>query len=371
MEREKRARDRKEATFLEHLEEFRRRLIRCALYVVLCAALTWVARHQLMEICQAPIYQGAEMAGIDRPEFKAFGPAEALMLSVQIALVAGVILAAPLWLLEAWLFIEPALEDHERKYVVPLLPFAVSLFLGGVGFCYWMCPRAFSILLKFQKDLNVAPEFILKDYLTFFLRLLLIFGVMFELPLVIMFLSAVGIVKSEFLAKHWRIAVVVIAVVCAIATPTPDAVTLSFLAGPMIGLYLLSIVLAKFVEKGRRRHGQREAAATEAAPAAPALPEADPYAVYREEEELAAQVEEQVEGPSEPEASTEAHEALSDAGEDVAAEPEAEEEPPPPRGLSEPGDVIPPVEPDSGDPEPAEEGDQTLRSRDDPDVAGD
>jgi len=370
MEREKRARDRKEATFLEHLEEFRRRLIRCALYVVLCAALTWVARHQLMQICQAPIYQGAEMAGIDRPEFKAFGPAEALMLSVQIALVAGIILAAPLWLLEAWLFIEPALEDHERKYVVPLLPFAVSLFLGGVGFCYWMCPRAFSILLKFQKDLNVAPEFILKDYLTFFLRLLLIFGVMFELPLVIMFLSAVGIVKSEFLVKHWRIAVVIIAVVCAIATPTPDAVTLSFLAGPMIGLYLLSIVLAKFVEKGRRRHEQRESAQTEAV-AAPDVPEADPYAVYREEEELAAQVEQQIEGPAAEEPSTEAHEALSEATEEQAAEPETPEEPPQPRGLSEPGDVIPPVEPDYGDSEPAEEGDETLRSRDDPGAVGD
>jgi sec-independent protein translocase protein TatC len=257
-----RSRDRKEQTFLEHLEELRQRLIRCFLWVFLAAAATWVVRHQLMQLCQAPIYSGAELAGISTPEFKAFGPAEALVLSFQIALVAGVILASPLWLLEAWGFIEPALEDHERKWIVLLLPFAVLLFLAGVAFCYWMCPRAFSILLRFQKDLNVAPEFILKDYLTFFLRLLLIFGVMFELPLVIMFLSAVGIVKSDFLARHWRIAVVIIAVVCAFVTPTPDAVTLFFLAGPMIGLYLLSIFLARLVEKGRREKAGGTAGAT-------------------------------------------------------------------------------------------------------------
>jgi sec-independent protein translocase protein TatC len=327
MAKPKRRRNRKEATFLEHLEELRQRLIRCAIYVTLAAALTWVARHQLMELCQAPIYQGAEMAGIARPEFKAFGPAEALVLSVQIALVAGVILAAPFWLLEAWMFIEPALEDHERKWIVPLLPFAVLLFLSGVAFCYWMSPRAFAILLKFQKDLNVAPEFILKDYLTFFLRLLLIFGVMFELPLVIMFLSAVGIVKSSFLAKHWRIAVVLIAVVCAIVTPTPDAVTLSFLAGPMIGLYLLSIVLARFVEKGRRKHEEQESAAAASAPAASppapaALPEPDPYAVYRDEAQPASQVEGEGEG--------QADEAESPAGEEAGEEagpPEAFQEP--------------------------------------------
>ncbi|MBM3500619.1 MAG: twin-arginine translocase subunit TatC [Armatimonadetes bacterium] len=331
MVRPRTPRDRKEATFLEHLEEFRQRLIRCLLYVVAAAALTWVVRHQLMAIGQAPIYRGAEMAGIANPEFKAFGPAEALVLSVQIALVAGVILAAPLWLLEAWMFIEPALEDHERKWVVPLLPFAVLLFLGGVAFCYWMSPRAFSILLKFQKDLNVAPEFILKDYLTFFLRLLLIFGVMFELPLVIMFLSAVGLVKSAFLAKHWRIAVVVIVVVCAIVTPTPDAVTLTFLAGPMIGLYLLSIILARFVEKGRDKR-EAEGRAGQAS-SAPALSAPDPYAVYRE----AAPAEPDAEGATDVEdddASTEAHESVAppdDAtpGADAPPRPSAAEEPEP------------------------------------------
>ncbi|MGQ9729730.1 MAG: twin-arginine translocase subunit TatC [Candidatus Zipacnadales bacterium] len=224
-------------------------------------------------MAQWPIYRAGELAGIENIEFKEFRPAGALILSFHIAFVAGIILASPLWMLEAWAFIEPALEDHERAWVVPLLPFAVLLFLTGVAFCFWISPRAFAILLKFQQDIGVAPEFILRDYLTFFLRLLLIFGVMFELPLVIMFLSAVGLVRSAWLAQHWRIAVVVIAVVCAIVTPTPDAVTLSFLAGPMVALYLLSIFLARFVE--RRRERQVEAAASAATDSSATEPSPD------------------------------------------------------------------------------------------------
>jgi sec-independent protein translocase protein TatC len=268
-------RDRREATFFEHLEELRMRLIRCIIYVAVCAAISWFARETLMELAQWPIYRAGVLAGIEGIEFKEFKPAGALVLTFHIAFVAGIILAAPAWLMEAWLFVEPALEDHERKWVVPLLPAAVGLFLGGVGFCYWLSPRALAVLLGFQEDLGVAPEFILRDYLGFFLRLLLIFGVMFEMPLVIMFLSAVGMVRSQWLLERWRIAVVLIAVVCAIVTPTPDAVTLSFLAGPMIGLYMLSILLARLVEKGKEK-----ARAAEEAEAAASAGDEDPYAEY-------------------------------------------------------------------------------------------
>jgi sec-independent protein translocase protein TatC len=322
MLRQRRPRDRKEATFLEHLEEFRQRLIRCVLYVAVGMGLTWAVRDQLMTIVRAPLERGAAMVEAD---FTFIIPqlAGGLVVSIQVAAVAGIILTSPLWLLEAWLFIEPALEDHERKWIVALLPAAVLLFLGGVAFCYWISPRAFAILMGFQLSMigdQAAPILELKDYLTFFLRLLLVFGAMFELPLVIMFLSAVGLVKSAFLAQHWRIAIVIIAVVCAIVTPTPDAVTMAFLAGPMIGLYLLSIVLARFVEKGRSRREAEEAAARAAASPAPALAEPDPYAVQRDDTL-----------PDEPEpdeASTEAHEAVvGEPDEEAVKEPASPDEP--------------------------------------------
>ncbi len=269
-------RNRREATFFEHLEELRVRLIRGVCYVIAGTIFCWFGRKPLTALVLAPMQAAAERAGMGEDlEFKVFEVAGGLVLSMQIALVAGAIVAAPAWLMEAWLFIEPALEDHERKWVVPLMPAAVGLFLSGVGFCYWLSPRAFGVLLKFQQDIGAAPEFMLKNYLTFFLRLILIFGVMFEMPLVIMFLSAVGMVRSQWLFERWRIAVVLIAVVCAIVTPTPDAVTLSFLAGPMIGLYMLSILLARLVEKGKEK-----ARSAEEAEAAGSAGDEDPYAHY-------------------------------------------------------------------------------------------
>jgi sec-independent protein translocase protein TatC len=269
-------RDRREATFLEHLEELRQRIIRGFLYIVGATALCWFARKTLMAIALTPLRQAGEIAGVGEVKVKIFEIAGGLVMSLHIAMVAGIILSAPLWLMEFWLFIEPALEDHERKWVVLLLPAAVLLFIFGVGFCYWMGPRAFAILLGFQRELGAAPEFMLQSYLVFFLRLLLIFGAMFELPLVVMFLAAVRIVKSAWLLKHWRIAVVLIALAAAILTPTPDAVTMSLLAGPLVGLYFLSILLARTVEKRRDR---RQAAEREVE--AGTAPEPDPYAAYQ------------------------------------------------------------------------------------------
>ena len=286
-------RDRREATFIEHLEELRKRIIRCAVYVIVGAVACWVFKDDLMLIAQAPLHRAAELAGVG-VEVKVFGLAEAFVISLQIAVVAGIILASPFWLMEAWLFIEPALEDHERKWVVPLLPAAVGLFMGGVMFCYWLAPRAFKVLIGFHLQLGVsAPELMLKPYLTLFLRLLLVFGVMFELPLVIMFLSAVGIVKSEWLLKYWRMAVVIIAIVAAVVTPTPDAVTLCFLAGPMVALYMLSILLARMVEKGKaKRRAEDEAEfggddddegePVETAPVEDYTPPEDPYYEYQD-----------------------------------------------------------------------------------------
>ena len=197
-------------------------------------------------------------------------------------------------------------------------------------FCYWLSPRAFSILLGFQLRMigqEAAPILELRNYLTFFLRLLLIFGAMFELPLVLMFLSAVGIVKSEFLAKHWRIAVVAMAVVGAIVTPTPDAVTLSFLLGPMIALYVLSIFLSRLGEKGRRKHAQETAPSGTTPPTEPAP---DPYAVYRPEEAAGTEAPEAEEPAAvEADAATEAEpasEAAADAPGDEAPTEDTEDE---------------------------------------------
>jgi sec-independent protein translocase protein TatC len=253
-------RDRKEASFWDHLEELRWRLLRSVAYVAVAMIATWIWREDLLTILRYPAESGAEMAGIEEFTFRIFEAAGGIILMMQISLVAGLILASPLIFLEAWLFVEPALEPREKRYVIFMLPAATVLFLGGVAFCYWIAPRAFAFFFRFNVGLGAPPELTLKPYLYFLLRLLLVFGLSFEMPLVLMFLAAVGFVTQRGLIRLWRHALVTIFVVAAIATPTTDPATMTLLAGPMILLYILSVVLCGFVEK--RERGLREPSGT-------------------------------------------------------------------------------------------------------------
>ncbi len=250
------AEERHELSFWDHLEELRWRILRTIIYVVVAAAASWVFREQMLEMLRLPAEAGAAMAGIEDFEFRIFEAAEGFILMMQIALVAGLILAAPGAIIEMWLFVEPALEEHERKWVVLVVPLAVFLFLGGVVFCYYISPRAFAFFFHFNRSMGVEVELTLKPYLFFLMRLLLVFGIAFELPLVLTFLAAVGIVTRDQLIGWWRQAVLIIFIFAAVATPTTDPATMSFMAGPMVLLYLISVWLAGLFEK--RKPGEAE-----------------------------------------------------------------------------------------------------------------
>jgi len=243
--------DHEELSFWDHLEELRWRLVRMVVYVVVAAALSWIFREQLLNLLRYPAEAGAVMAGEKAFEFRIFEAAGGFVLMMQIALVAGVIIAAPGIIMELWLFVEPALEPNERKWVVLVVPLAVLLFVGGVAFCYWISPRAFAFFLRFNRSMGVEVELTLQPYLFFLMRLLLVFGIAFELPLVLTFLAAVGIVTQQQLISWWRHAVLVIFIFAAIATPTTDPATMSFMAGPMVLLYLASVWLAGLFEKDK------------------------------------------------------------------------------------------------------------------------
>jgi sec-independent protein translocase protein TatC len=242
-----------EGTFWDHLEVARGVLIRCVLYVALGTALTWIFRQPIFDLLRYPAEEGIRRAGITGFEFRIFDPAGGIVLMMQAALVGGLLLSAPLWLIELVVFIAPGLRPGERRAAFLLIPLAVGLFLGGAGFCYLISPAAFAFLFSFNRSLGVAPEVTLVSYLYFFLRLLLVFGLVFEMPLVIMFLVHFGIVSSRFLLRGWRVAIVVIAIIAAVATPTTDPITMSLMAGPMILLYFLSIALGRMIERKREQ----------------------------------------------------------------------------------------------------------------------
>jgi sec-independent protein translocase protein TatC len=173
-----------------------------------------------------------------------------------VALVSGAIMASPFVLSQLWIFIASGLKKSERRVFYFIMPMSVILFLSGVAFAYFvMLPVAVPFLLDVL-GFTITPT--PSDYLTFVTSVLLWMGVAFELPLVIFFLARLGIVNAGMLLRNWRIAIVAIAFVAAMVTPTVDPVNMAIVMAPLSVLYLLSIILAVFARR-RRRQGEQPA----------------------------------------------------------------------------------------------------------------
>jgi len=316
-------RDPKELDFFEHLEELRARIIRSAIYVIIGMIIVWFIHKDLFEVVKAPLWAGAQRAGFHPNDPKINDimvvgntVTAGFVFALQISFFGGLLVAFPLMALEAWLFIEPALLDHERKYVLIILPFSVALFVAGVVFCYIIAPLGIAFLLRFQKDMGMTPVLNVIEYMRFILRLLLVFGLVFQLPLVLMFLSFVGLVSSKQLLDKWRYAVVAIFIIAAIATPTTDPFTMTIMAVPVMLLYGLSILLARIVEK-RSREEEKEPAPRPAWPAltegaAEANPSSEPQPAQEPEQPPEVQV-------VEDEGRLDASDGSSDASRDEVA----------------------------------------------------
>jgi sec-independent protein translocase protein TatC len=261
-------RDRRELAFFEHLEELRVRIIRSVLYIAAGASVGWAYREPLLAIMRHPAEAGAKAVGIAHLPFRVFEPIGGFMIAIQVAGLAGVVLALPLLVWEVWGFIEPALEEHERKHVRWVLPSALILFASGVTFCYYVAPAAFAYLFTIDKSLGVDVERTLQPYLVFMVRFMLGFGLGFELPLVVVFLNVIGLVSSTWLLRYWRQAVVVVFVFAAIVTPTWDPVNMTIMALPLVVLYAVSVLLVwllRHKEEEAREAAARQAAAEEGA----------------------------------------------------------------------------------------------------------
>lgn len=254
----------RDMTFIEHLDELRGCILRSLGYVGLGAVIAWHFRTDLLAWLSYPALEGARRAGLESFTFHIFEPAGGIMLMVQIAALGGAILASGGLAAEAWWFLSPALYPHERRYVYVVVPAAVVLFLTGVWFFYAVSPQAFGFLMSFNTQMGAQPEMTLVAYLRFYMRLLVVFGLAFEMPLVLMFLGRIGVVSGRQLLAAWRYAVVLITVAAAIVTPTPDPFNMALLAGPMIALYFLSVALTFLAElPGRRKSATAAAGATE------------------------------------------------------------------------------------------------------------
>lgn len=243
-----------EMPFLDHLDELRSRLIRClvALGVASVIGFFLVTELELIRLLEAPII---DLLPGEKLLFTS--PTTPVVVTFKLAFVAGIILALPVIAYQVWGFFSPALLERERRFVLPGLWVGTLLFLAGVAMAYFVVlPLGLRFLLGFQAG-SLEPIITVDEYLSFATRMLLAFGLIFEMPVVLVLLSLVGVVNAEGLRKHRRHGLVVIALVSAIFTPA-DVGTMLMMMTPMVVLYEASIWLVVLVDRRRRRIRERE-----------------------------------------------------------------------------------------------------------------
>ena len=228
----------------DQVEALRMHLLRSILFLVLTVGISFLFTKQVIDYLALPI------GGLDT--LKAIDVTESVSVFMKVALMCGGALAIPYIALELWLFAAPGLKPRERKMGLAGIPLATIFFLGGAAFTFFlMLPTALPFLNKFM---GMRSEWRPSSYFSFVTGLMFWIGVSFEFPLVIYVLTAIGLIKPQVLAEQWRIAIVIIAVVAAIITPTIDPVNQGLVMAPMILLYFVSIGLSHLAYAGRRRN---------------------------------------------------------------------------------------------------------------------
>jgi len=233
--------------FTSHLEELRTRIIRIMIAAAIGFGVCWYFKEWLFQIITRPLYQvlppNSFMIYTSLPE--------AFFNYMKICFYASLFLTSPYILYQLWKFISPGLYKSEKKHMLPFVISSTILFVCGILFGYYLAlPPAFSFFVEFSSDF-LKPMFSLREYLSLSLKLLLAFGVSFELPVVIFFLARIGVVRSKMLSRNRRYAILIIFIAAAILTPSPDALTQIIMAIPLMGLYEIGIIVAKLAEKKR------------------------------------------------------------------------------------------------------------------------
>jgi sec-independent protein translocase protein TatC len=249
-------------TFFEHLVELRKRLINSLIAIGIGAFVgVYVAKYVIRFVTQP---MNAALKESNLPQHLIYThPAGGFNLMITLGIYIGVVLASPVVLYQIWLFVAPALYKHERGAISGFLFSTVFLFLAGIAFGYFVTlPYMLKFLVRFTVVSlpGIEPMITVTEYFDLTLMVLLGFGLVFELPVLIFFLSIFGIVTPQFLWKNIRYAILVIAIVAAIITPTPDATTMLIFMAPMIGLYFVGIAVSAVALRKKNRRLAAEAA---------------------------------------------------------------------------------------------------------------
>jgi sec-independent protein translocase protein TatC len=253
-------------TFFEHLVELRKRLIHSLIAIGIGAFVgVYVAKYIIVYITR-PMLKALADAHLN-PQLVYTHPAGGFNLIITLGIYIGVVLASPIVLYQIWLFVAPALYKHERSAIAGFLFSTVFLFLAGIAFGYFVTlPYMLKFLVTFQVVSlpGVVPMITITEYFDLTLIVLLGLGLVFELPILVFFLTLFGIVTPQFLWKNIRYAILIIAIVAAIITPTPDAMTMLIFMAPMMGLYFIGIAVSAVVVRNKNKRLAAEEAAAAA-----------------------------------------------------------------------------------------------------------
>jgi len=241
-------------SFLDHLEELRRRLIRCLIALVVGFALCWSFAERIFHFVTEPMRK----SGVQF-EFIYTAPTEAFMLYMKMAFFLGIFVAAPYLLYQVWAFISPGLYANEKTWAIPFITFGSAFFIGGGLFGHYILfPMTFNFLGQYAgPDMSFKPK--ISEYFDFYAWFVLGLGLVAQLPVVIFVLSRIGLVTAGFLLRMSRYALLGCFVLAAIITPGGDIATQAILAVPMMGLYLIGILVAWIFGKPRSKPGTEPA----------------------------------------------------------------------------------------------------------------
>ena len=241
-----REQDDEERPFMDHLGDLRLMIIRIAVTLVLAMIGAFFFRGILATVVQRPLIA---VDPVRASSLQSLGVADSMTISLELSFYAGLIISFPVLLIFIAQFLFPALKPSERKILLPVAVFGLSLFLAGILFAYFVVlPGTLDFFFKDAKSMHWTPTWNVREYYSFTTQFLIAFWVAFEMPMVVLALVKIGLLNAEKLRKARSVAIITIFTVAAFITPSPDLVTYLLMGGPMVVLYEFCIVLALWVE---------------------------------------------------------------------------------------------------------------------------
>lgn len=234
-----------------HLKELRNRLFWSALFILAGSVIGWISFDQVFAELQRPILEVSNEAGINATiNFPTV--VSAFDVRLQVSIFLGVLLSSPIWLFNVWAFITPGLKKRERRYTLGFIFSAVPLFAIGSYLAWISLPGFVRVLVGFTPS-DSANVINASEYILFTVRIILVFGISFVLPVILVMLNLAGVLSADSILKSWRMAIFVSALVGALATPAAEPMAMFLLMAPLLALYFLAVAITKFNDKRKSR----------------------------------------------------------------------------------------------------------------------